>query len=144
LKQVESMMKRVASSLALIALSGGLLTAVAADNDAAKVAYYAAGDKAAADFRDAHAICDTMTGSAQTICIEEAKLAQTRAKGNAEAEYRKTPQARLKARTDIANAEYAVAKAKCESIGGGDKEACLREANALRAVAIAEAKAANQ
>lgn len=122
----------------------GYAVAAQAGSDEAKAVYYAAADKAAADYRDAHAQCETLIGNAQTICIEEAKLAQTRAKGTAEAEYKNTAEARLKASTDIANAEYAVAKAKCESMEGMEKNTCLRQANALKIVTIFEAKAAQE
>jgi hyperosmotically inducible protein len=132
------------NKLVTLLLSGiaatGFATIAAADSDQGKAAYYAAADQAAADFRDAHAKCDLLQGNEQLVCIEEAKLAQTRAKGTAEAHYRNTPQARQKASIDIANAEYGVAKARCEAKDGSDKEACIRLANALRSFAIAEAK----
>ncbi len=137
-------MNRLLASLALgFSVIGFAAAAEGGANDA-KAVYYAAADKAAADYRDAHARCETLHGNAQTVCIEEAKLAQTRAKGTAEAEYKNTREARLKASTDIANAEYAVAKAKCESMEGTEKNACLRHANALKIATIFEAKAAHK
>ena len=121
--------------------AAGFAAAPSAFSDEGKAAYYAAADKAAADYRDAHAACEALgEGNAQIVCIEEAKLAQTRTKGTAEAQYRNTAQARQKAATDIANAEYAVAKARCESTEDNDKSACVRYANALRSAAIATAK----
>jgi hypothetical protein len=134
-------MNKLLTALALGMAEIGFAMAAAASSDEAKAAYYATADQAAADYRDAHARCETLDATVQKVCIEEAKLAQTRAKGTAEAQYKNTPQARQKAATDIANAEYAVAKAKCESNEAGDKNVCIRRANALRMVAIAEAKA---
>ncbi|OGB25352.1 MAG: hypothetical protein A3I66_02705 [Burkholderiales bacterium RIFCSPLOWO2_02_FULL_57_36] len=135
-------MKKLMTKLVLGFAAVGFTEMSAAIADERKAAYYAIADKAAADYRDAHAACDALDGNAQIVCIEEAKLAQTRTKGNAEAQYRNTAQARQKTGTDIANAEYAVAKARCESKEGNDKSACIRHAYALRIAAIAAAKAA--
>ena len=60
---------------------------------------------------------------------------------NAEAQYRNTDQARQRASGAIANAEFAVAMARCENKEGTDKNACIRQAQeALRAVAKAGQK----
>jgi hyperosmotically inducible protein len=131
------------SIFALAAFACATVSAADADQvkAASKAAYYAAGDKAAADYMDAHAHCETLDASMQAVCIEEAKLTQTRAKGIAEVQYRNTAQARLKASIDVANAEYRVAEAKCQSHADNEKKFCIRQANALRSVAIANAKA---
>ena len=130
------LLKMLVPGFAAVALVA--MPAVGADD--AKAAFYAAADKAAADYRDAHAACETLEQNAQSVCIEEAKLAQIKVKMNAEAQYRNTPQIRQKARIDIANAEFAVAAARCENSEGNDKNSCIRHARALRAVAIAAAK----
>lgn len=112
----------------------------AASNDA-KAAYYAAADKAAADYRDAHAACEALDMSMQSVCIEEAKLVQTRAKMNAEAHYKNTAQARQQANMAIANAEFAVAKARCETTQDNERNVCIKQAEATRIAAIKSAKA---
>jgi hypothetical protein len=141
IKQAESIMNKRVMRLVLGIVAAGFASVSAADANQAKAAYYAAGDKAAADYRDAHAQCETLDAKMQTVCIEEAKLAQTRAKGMADVQYRNTAQARQKASIDIANAEYRVAEAKCQDQDGNEKNVCIRQANALRAVAIGNAKA---
>ena len=40
-----------------------------------------------------------------------------------------------------AEADYLVAKEKCDDLGGNDKDVCVKEAKAARTKAIAEAKA---
>jgi hypothetical protein len=119
----------------------GYFNVATATNQEAKDAYYAAADKAAADYRDARLKCDVLNGNAQDVCVEQAKAAQTRAKGEAEALYLNTRKARQKARTDIANADFAVAKAMCGSKTGKDKDACIKQANAVQEHALADAKA---
>lgn len=130
--------------LALGLAAIGAVTASQAGETAAKAAYYAAADKAAADYRDAHAACETLDASLQAVCIEEAKLAQTRAKGNAEAHYRNTPQVRQKVNIDIANAEFSVARARCETRQGSDRLACMQQAEIARAAVIGAAKVGNK
>lgn len=112
--QMEFIMNKLLTNLVLGFAAFGVIAVSPAASDDAKAAYYAAADKAAADYRDAHALCETLERNAQLICIEEAKLAQTRVKMNAEAQYRNTDQARQRASSAIANAEFAVAMARCE------------------------------
>lgn len=133
--QMEFIMNKLLTNLVLGFAAFGVIAVSPAASDDAKAAYYAAADKAAADYRDAHALCETLERNAQLICIEEAKLAQTRVKMNAEAQYRNTDQARQRASSAIANAEFAVAMARCENNEGTDKNACIRQAQALRAAA---------
>lgn len=130
---------------ALMLAALGFATASAADTDqakaASKMAYYAAGDKAAAEYMNAHAQCETLEAAAQLVCIEEAKLVQTRAKGTAEMQYRNTAQIRLKVSNDIANAEYRVAEAKCRNQPDSEKKVCMKRADVLRSNIVANAKA---
>lgn len=140
LRQTECEMSKRWLMLMTGCVAIGYVPFSSAESAISKAEYYAIADKAAADFRDAHAVCDTLQGNAQTICVEEAKLAQTIAKGSAEARYKNTAQARTKASTDIANAQYAVAKARCEDKQDNDKDACLRYAVAAHAMALAQAK----
>ena len=111
----------------------------AASNDA-KAQYYAAADKAAADYRDAHAACEALDISMQSVCIEEAKLVQTRVKMNAEAHYKNTAQARQRANIAIANAEFSVAKARCEFRQDNEKNFCIKQAETTRVAAIKSAQ----
>ncbi len=145
MKQAESVMnKRLMRWISGLAAAGLTALAAAYPNQAkaeSKAEYFAAGDAAAAEYMKAHAQCETLNTSLQSVCIEEAKLAQTRAKGTAEAKYRNTAQARQKARTDIVNAEYRVAEARCQSQDGNVKNVCIRQAKTVRVEALANVKA---
>lgn len=133
-------MRELAAHLVLGTFLIGSTAISAAAPDDAKAAYEAAAENAASEYRNAHAKCDELNGNAQDVCIAQAKAAQTRAKGEAEAQYKNTAKARIKARTDLANAEYVVAEAKCGSKIGKDKDNCIKEAKAIKAAAIADAK----
>ncbi|WP_426173832.1 BON domain-containing protein [Massilia sp. TWR1-2-2] len=97
--------------------------------------------KAAADYKAAAAKCTSMTGSAKSICTEEAKAARAHAEADAVAQYNNTDKGRAKARTIVANADYALAKAKCADATGADKSTCVSTAASAHTAALADAKA---
>jgi osmotically-inducible protein OsmY len=97
--------------------------------------------KANADYQAAVAKCNAMKGNDQDVCTAEAKLARVRAENEALARYNNSPKGREKARTDVADAEYAVAKARCGAKTGADKDDCLNNAKSVHTAAVADAKA---
>lgn len=107
----------------------------------AKAEYNAARDAASAEYKLAHARCETLKGNPEEVCEAEAKAVRTRAQGEAMARYKNTLKAHTDARVDIAKADYEVAKAKCGSLTGNPKDVCITEAKANKATAIADAKA---
>src|SRR3978361_1434771 len=58
--------------------------------------------------------CKAMKGNAKDVCMAEAKAKQKIGKAEAEAEYKGTDKARVAARNARADAEYSVAKEKCD------------------------------
>ena len=107
----------------------------------AKAKYNATKDTAAADYKTASTQCDSLSGNGKDVCIAEAKAARTNTVANAEVQYKNTAKARASARKDIADANYAVAKTKCGSKGGNDKDVCIKEAKAAKTAQIADAEA---
>ncbi|MDB5905896.1 MAG: hypothetical protein JWP34_10 [Massilia sp.] len=97
--------------------------------------------KAAADYKMATAKCTPMSGSAKSICIEEAKAARARTEADAIAQYNNTPKGSAKARTAVAEADFSLAKAKCADMTGTDKDNCINNAHAVHTAAVADAKA---
>jgi hypothetical protein len=86
--------------------------------------------------------CASMKGNARDVCSAEAKGKEKVAKADLEADYRKTDRARHEARIAKADADYAVAKEKCDDASGRAKETCVKDAKAAHAKAIADAKLA--
>ena len=103
--------------------------------------YSAAKDSANAAYKSARAQCDSMSGNAKDVCIAEAKGNLKKAKADAEARYKNTDKARRDAKIDAAEADYDVAKAKCDAKTGNDKDVCIKEAKAMETKAKADAKA---
>jgi membrane protein involved in colicin uptake len=83
-------------------------------------------------------------GNAKDICVAEAKAKSTRVDENAEAAYKNTPKAREHATHEIAEADYKVAKERCDDKAGNDKDVCVKEAKAAMTKVQADAKAAQK
>jgi len=103
--------------------------------------YRNATQKAAADYRDAIAKCDTMSGNGKDVCVAEAKLARTQTEAKALSKYSNSPASREKARTSLAEAEFTLAKARCDGKSGAEKDDCMNNAKSVHTAALADAKA---
>jgi hypothetical protein len=134
-------MKKIFATILISAATMGFATISTAATAEEKASYKAAKETAVTDYKVASEKCNSLTGNPKKVCVEEAKAVRTRTKAEAEAQYKNTPGARAKARTAIADAEYDVAKAKCGSQAGNDKDVCIKEAKAATVAAKADAKA---
>ena len=105
-----------------------------------KNAYNQAKASAKATYETAKTQCDAMKDNAKDICIAEAKAARTRSEVEAEATYKGTPKARQHAVDEIAEADYKVAKERCDDKTGNDKDVCVKVAKAAMVKAKADAK----
>ncbi|MFZ6779677.1 hypothetical protein ACO0LD_22835 [Undibacterium sp. Ji83W] len=133
-------MKKIISVL-MISVAGFTASSSFAAADVAKASFKATEERAEADFKVAKAKCDALKDNAKDICVEEAKVVLTRAKAEALVNYENTPKNHVKAATDVADAEYALAAEKCDDKSGNDKDVCKKEAKAAQKIAIADAKA---
>jgi len=105
--------------------------------------------KAEADYSVAMERCDDKAGNVKDVCVKEAKAAEIAAKADAKALLKtsdanqvandktaaarmiaseKSAAARQDAATDKRNAEYAVAREKCDTFADDAKAACVKEA----------------
>lgn len=134
-------MKKTLTSIMVMMAIELSCAAQAATTPEAKAAYKTAKDTAAADYKVAHAKCDALKSNEKDVCVEEAKAARTRAREEAEVAYKDTPKTRAHMRKAVADADYDVAKAKCGSKAGNDKDVCIKEAKAARTAAVADATA---
>ena len=126
---------------AVVAGAGALAFAVGANAAGDKTAYENAKASAKSTYEAASKQCDAMNGNARDICVAEAKAARTKTEANAEAAYQGTPKARAHAVEEIAEANYKVAKERCDDRTGNDKDVCLKVAKAEMTKAKADAKA---
>ena len=128
--------------LGVVAL-GFAVVAPAATADA-KAAYKAAKDSATETYKSARAKCDALSANSKDVCVEEAKAAEKRSKAEAQAQYKNTPRAHMKARIAAADADYAVAKEKCDDQSGNAKDVCRKEAKAVHTKAVVDAKSSKK
>ena len=98
--------------------------------------------KAETEYRAATAKCDAKSGNDKDVCMAEARLARTRTEADALSKYNNTAAGRARAHTNVADAEYDLAKAKCDAKSGADKDSCMDNAKSVHTAALADAKAA--
>lgn len=130
--------------IALLGCSTVLAVAQAAGPAMSKEEAAAEKARIEADSKAQRAACDSLSGNAKDICVEEAKGKEKVAK--AELDYRREANAKNQDKVAEARAEaqYAVAKERCDDLGGDQKDVCMKEAKAAKAKAEADAKASRR
>ena len=73
--------------------------------------------------------CDDQAGNAKDVCVKEAEAAYKGAKADIKAN-KQVAEARKDAATDKRDADYAVAKEKCDALAGDPKSNCMKDAKA--------------
>jgi chromosome segregation ATPase len=87
--------------------------------------------------------CKDLKGNAKDVCKKEADGHKKVAKAEAELKEQDTPKNRLKVEEAKADAQYDVAKEKCDDQKGDAKSACKKAAKAEHEGAIAQARKAS-
>lgn len=119
---------------ASVALMGVTLNTIAAEKmGQTKAEYNAAKARADADYNASRLHCKDFSGNDRDVCVEKAKATLTKATADVKANYEGTGEAKLEARKDIIEADYKVAKEKCDSLSGDAKNVCVAEAKAVYA-----------
>jgi hypothetical protein len=80
-----------------------------------------------ADYKAAKEACKARQGNDKDVCMKEAKAAHVKVTADAKAK-RKSGAAMGDARDDKMDANYKVAKEKCDAMSGDAKDACIRDA----------------
>ncbi len=97
-------------------------------------------DKIEAQAKADKAKCDGMQGNAKDVCQKEAKAKEKLAKAELDAQKNPSERNQRKVKEAKAEGEYEVAKEKCDDMKGKEKDACQKEAKAMRDRAKAEIK----
>jgi osmotically-inducible protein OsmY len=129
----------IAAAMAF-AISAGAMAAQSMSKDE----YKAAQDGNAAKYKSAKADCGSLAGNAKDVCMAEAKGKDKVAKAELQARDKPSDKTRHDVRVAKAEADYAVAKEKCDDKAGESKKACLKDAKAVETRAKADAKAQMQ
>ncbi|AMP01236.1 hypothetical protein CAter282_3444 [Collimonas arenae] len=128
----------VAMLISTASFTGASLALAAND---AKATYKAVEDAAEATYKADLAKCDGLSGNGKDVCVEQAKATREHATQDAKAAYKKTPKALASARKEEAEADYAVAREKCNALAGNVKDVCVKKAKADEANAVTDARA---
>lgn len=118
--------------------AAGMMSApagAAMDKDAFKITQ----NRIDATYQTDKAQCTSLKGNAKDVCKAEAEAKRKIAKAEAEADYKNTAKARKHAIVARADAEYSVAKQKCDELSGKEKVVCETKAKAARVRAKADA-----
>src|SRR5262249_43417633 len=106
-----------------------------------KTEYHDAKARAEAGYKVEREKCNALAANAKDLCVAEAKAHRMRSEAEAKAAYKHTRSAWYDREVKNADADYLVAKEKCDALTGNEKKVCITEAKAARTKAIADAKA---
>jgi hypothetical protein len=101
-------------------------------------------DRIESTYKAAKAKCDGLKGNAKDICMAEAKGGQKVAKAELDARDKGTAKEQANVRVARAEAEYEVAKEKCDDLKGNDKDVCVKDAKATLTRARNDARVAKE
>ena len=85
--------------------------------------------KADAAFEVAKERCDDLAGNPKSVCVSEAKAAHTKALADAKMA-KKVDTAHQEAASDKADADFKVAREKCDTLAGEAQSSCINAAKA--------------
>lgn len=139
----EILMKNLKATIIATAVSL-IFSANALAETMSKDAYKAAEDQIEATYKSEKALCEPLSGNAKDVCVAQAKGKEKTAKAELEARYEPTEKNHYKARVAKAEADYDVAKEKCDDLSGNEKDVCIKEAKAAETKAKADAEVARQ
>jgi len=124
-----------------MALAIGLAFSTGALAQALSKADYQAGkDSISAEYKTQKAACSSLSANAYDICIAEAKGKEKVANAAIESSYKPTRKNHYEERVAKAEADYSVAKTRCNDLAGNPKDVCVKEAKAAQTIAKADAK----
>lgn len=105
-----------------------------------KQAFEAGKKKIAAQYKLDRQTCRTVKGLVREVCELEAKGKADAARAELEARHEPSPEATQNAKNVIAEANYDVARKKCEAKKGDAKDRCVEQAKLAREAGIRQAK----
>jgi osmotically-inducible protein OsmY len=129
------------NKLLLFVLATAASASFAATPNDDKVAYKAATSQAESAYKTSKAACDAQSGNGKDVCIEQAKVARANSEATAAWQYKNDKKSVEKAQTNVADANYNLAKAQCSPLTGAEKDSCLTGAKAMHTAAVNDAKA---
>ena len=115
------------------ALALGTASFAQAEDKADRKVHNADEERIESEYKAAKEKCDTMQGNQKDICVAEAKAHEKIAKAENDAKHAKDPsKEQAKVQRVRADAEYDVAKQRCQEMNGNEKDVCMKEAQVQR------------
>jgi hypothetical protein len=115
------------------ALALGTASFVQAADKADRKVHNADEERIESEYKAAKERCDSMQGNQKDICVAEAKAKERVAKAENDAKHAKDPaKEQAKVQRVRADAEYDVAKQRCQEMKGNEKDVCMKEAQVQR------------
>jgi hypothetical protein len=136
------MRKQLTSLAAVLSLSFAGAAFAADPTAMSKDAYQAEKDKIQDQYTADKKACDGMKDNARNICKAEANGKEQVAKARLEAQYQPSPRNDERLKLARADADYDVAREKCNDQQGSAKDVCRKEAKVAYDTAKAQARAA--
>jgi hypothetical protein len=133
-------MKHTPIGAALFAAGALVAASALAADRLSKDAYASEKDRIATEYKVDIERCSSLSGNAKDICKAEVKGKQKSAKADAYAAYKGTDKAATAALIARADAEYAVAKERCDDLAGNPKNVCVKEAKSAHTRAKVDAQ----
>lgn len=134
MKKLNTRVNVIVLAVSLAVSAGAMAQSMSKDN------YKAGKVQIAAEYKSAKAGCASLSGNPNDICVATAKGQEKVARADLEASYKPSPKARYQVRVAQADADYAVAKERCDDLAGNPKDVCIKEAKAAQTSAMADAK----
>jgi len=119
-----------------LTLNTAALTQTVSDNS-----YLVAKQQIELDVRLAKSSCAAFPGNAKDICVAQAKGKEMVAEAELDASYKPTPKTHYLASAAKADADFAVANARCDDLSSKVRDVCRKTAKAAEISAKADAKA---
>lgn len=130
--------KALAMMAAVGLVFGGAAYAADGPSTMTKKEYRASQDRIEVDYQSARRHCDSMSDNAKDVCQREAKGNEKVARTELEAQYKNTDRARHNAQQAKADAQYDVARERCDDMKGNQKDVCVKDAKAAHEKAKAD------
>lgn len=105
-----------------------------------KQQYEAAKARIEAQYKADGKLCRSLAGDRRDVCDAQARGREKAERAQLEARYRPDPEKRLQAKIATAEANYQVAKEKCDALGGKAEDRCERQAKAAKEAAVRQAR----
>jgi hypothetical protein len=109
-------------------VAGIALGTVASADGMSKTGFEAAQHDIDTEYKAAKAGCDSLAGNAGDSCVAEAKGKAGVARADLQAQYQSTTRHNYDLRVARADAEYAVAREKCDAQSGEAQDLCIAAA----------------